>query len=257
MKTIEIISLPQAEHAHCHSHHQIVIALEGLADFEIEGRSGRVTPGQGCILQAMTHHAFAGQNNNQLMLLNIDERSSAIEQELLNRSGWFRVDANLTRLISVASTELQQFPEDGLLEDALFSSMLRSLALRDRQSRLRSEKKVFDLELLQEYIRANLERSLPVSELAAMSCMSASRLHEVFRERIGKTPHQYIIAQRLDQARRLLVETVDPVSEIAHRCGFSSQSALSHAMKKYLGITPLSYRKQNTGAERMYQGAIH
>jgi AraC-like DNA-binding protein len=43
---------------------------------------------------------------------------------------------------------------------------------------------------------------------------------------------------RLDQAVRLLSTTSLSVSEISYRTGFSSQSALTNALRKHKGTTP-------------------
>jgi AraC-like DNA-binding protein len=74
--------------------------------------------------------------------------------------------------------------------------------------------------------------------MAGEACLSVSRFHEVFRELAGITPHQFLLQTRLDQAATLLSKTTLTVSEISYRTGFSSQSALTNALRKYKGTTP-------------------
>ncbi len=78
------------------------------------------------------------------------------------------------------------------------------------------------------------------------SFLSVSRFHEFFRDVAGITPHQFLLFTRLDQAIELLVSTALSVSEISYRTGFSSQSALTNALRKYKGTTPsrLQFREE-------------
>ena len=69
-----------------------------------------------------------------------------------------------------------------------------------------------------------------------------SRFHDLFRQSTGTTPHQFLLQTRLEQASKLLERTSLSVSEISHRTGFSSQSALANALKKYRGTTASALR---------------
>jgi hypothetical protein len=39
--------------------------------------------------------------------------------------------------------------------------------------------------------------------------------------RIGLTPHQFVLARRVEEACRLLAHSAIPIGEVARRCGFS------------------------------------
>ncbi|MNG14362.1 Regulatory protein SoxS [compost metagenome] len=54
----------------------------------------------------------------------------------------------------------------------------------------------------------------------------------------------YIRQRRLLQARRLLAETNLAIGEVAHRVGYSSQSAFCAAMLKTFGRTPRELRRE-------------
>ena len=96
-----------------------------------------------------------------------------------------------------------------------------------------------------EYIVEHLARRISVAELAQVACLSPSHFHAQFKDSVGLTPHQYLLKTRLDRAARLLRESALPLIRIAEECGFSSQSALTTAMRRYLGLTP----KRLRGAE--------
>ena len=92
------------------------------------------------------------------------------------------------------------------------------------------------------YIVEHLARRITVIELAQVACLSPSHFHAQFKDSVGLTPHQYLLKTRLDHAARLLRESPLPLVRIAEECGFSSQSALTTAMRRYLGLTPKRLR---------------
>ena len=83
-----------------------------------------------------------------------------------------------------------------------------------------------------------------VARMAREAGMSVSRLHAVFRERLGATPRAWLGQQRLDRARRWLAASPLSIAEIAHRTGYSDQSALTRAMREAGELSPGAYRRR-------------
>jgi AraC-like DNA-binding protein len=79
-----------------------------------------------------------------------------------------------------------------------------------------------------------------LADLAAEAGLSQYRLIEAFRQRFGTTPHAFQVAQRVNQARRLLEAGV-PAAEAAARAGFYDQSHLHRHFRRRLGLTPAAY----------------
>jgi AraC family transcriptional regulator len=94
-----------------------------------------------------------------------------------------------------------------------------------------------------EYMRANLHQQLRLDELAHISGVSKFHFARCFRACLGVSPHQYLIALRLDAARKLLRDGSLDGAAIAAEVGFSDQSALSIAFRQRLGISPGVYRR--------------
>jgi AraC family transcriptional regulator len=62
---------------------------------------------------------------------------------------------------------------------------------------------------------------------------------------VGQSPHQYVLAPRIERARELLRNTSMPVVDVAMALGFSSQSHLSHWFLPQVGVSPAAYRRQS------------
>ena len=96
-----------------------------------------------------------------------------------------------------------------------------------------------------DYIRQNPQRELTVVELAEVACLSPFHFSRMFKSVTGRTPHAFVSAERLQEARKLLSRTSIPLAEIALSSGFSGQSAFSTAFKRAVGCTPRDYRQRS------------
>ncbi|WOB42438.1 helix-turn-helix transcriptional regulator [Thermoleptolyngbya oregonensis NK1-22] len=89
-----------------------------------------------------------------------------------------------------------------------------------------------------DYIDDHLDQALGLEELAAIAQLSAYHFCRSFKRSTGFTPHQYVIRQRVEQAKRLLQDRKMEISEIAIACGFTHQSHLNRHFKRLTGVTP-------------------
>lgn len=90
----------------------------------------------------------------------------------------------------------------------------------------------------------NLDRQVPVEELAAVAHISESTLHRQFRSRFGTTPAAFARALRLREASRALRDTPERIEQIAFRLGFADASHFSREFRKNIGEAPTEYRKR-------------
>jgi AraC family transcriptional regulator len=96
---------------------------------------------------------------------------------------------------------------------------------------------------LQDHVRAHLAERLLVSDLAAVAGLSPHRLTQAIVAATGQSPHQFVLAQRLQQAQALLRQGGTALADVAAACGFASQQHLTLVMRQRLGTTPARYRR--------------
>jgi AraC family transcriptional regulator len=88
------------------------------------------------------------------------------------------------------------------------------------------------------------EADLNLNTLAAESGSSKRQLLRYFRERTGRSPHQYILDLRIEKARRLMLQQKLNLLDIALECGFSSHAHFTYVFSQRIGIPPGVYRKR-------------
>jgi AraC family transcriptional activator FtrA len=98
------------------------------------------------------------------------------------------------------------------------------------------------LEPLLAWLVTTLDEPHTVETLAARAHMSQRTFARRFRAETGATPHDWLTAQRLLLARRLLEDTELGIETIAGRCGFGNAATLRHHFTRKVGATPQAYR---------------
>lgn len=94
------------------------------------------------------------------------------------------------------------------------------------------------------YMKENLDRNLTVNDICERVNYSRSYIFPEFRAATGKTLKQYYTRLKLDEARRLLRDTVLSASEIASILGYESANAFTKAFARHEGITISEYRRK-------------
>lgn len=103
------------------------------------------------------------------------------------------------------------------------------------------------LQAVLNYVHTNLAGDLSAARLAQRAEVSVAHFARIFRDATGVSPHQYVLAARLDLARKLLTQSSLPIARIAQECGFSSQSHLTAIFRSAHSVTPAQYRAHVRG----------
>ena len=101
------------------------------------------------------------------------------------------------------------------------------------------------LNWISSFMSLHLSEPLSVSDLAARAGLSASRFSQVFRDRFGRPPHQFLLHLRVQRAQDLLHHTGLTMREISAQCGFADVHHFAKTFKRLSGQTPGSYRRTN------------
>jgi transcriptional regulator GlxA family with amidase domain len=93
------------------------------------------------------------------------------------------------------------------------------------------------------WVEENPHDEITLDDMAARCAMSPRTLTRRFRETTGTTPLQWVLALRMDEARRMLETTDLSVDHVAERCGFGTTLNLRTHFRRRLDTTPTAYRR--------------
>ena len=74
--------------------------------------------------------------------------------------------------------------------------------------------------------------------------LSAGHLGRVYSRTAGHTLEEYLIRQKLEMGKRLLLDPRLQVAEVADRCGFCNPAYFASVFKKHMHCTPRAYARQ-------------
>ena len=125
---------------------------------------------------------------------------------------------------------------------ALCSRLLSRVCSFDLESSRRGGIAPHALHRVMEYIDSNFTATLRMEELAEIASLSEYRFAHNFKTATGISPHQYVINQRIERAKRVLRETDLSVIETAYSVGCQSLSRFNSLFRRQIGVTPSAYR---------------
>jgi AraC-like DNA-binding protein len=97
--------------------------------------------------------------------------------------------------------------------------------------------------LVRDHIASHFAERLTLDDLARVAAVSPSHLIRLFKQRMGTTPHDYLMRYRISRAKELLAETTLTSAAIAERVGFRSESNFSYRFTEMVGQGPRAYRQ--------------
>src|ERR1700728_5122018 len=118
--------------------------------------------------------------------------------------------------------------------DQLRQQLVQLFSQRDEKIVIETQRLVRDL---------GPER-VTIQDIARDLKLSAGHLGRVYSRTSGHTLEEYLIRQRLEMARRLLLDPRLHVAEVADRCGFWNPAYFASVFKKYMHCTPRAYASQ-------------
>ena len=83
-----------------------------------------------------------------------------------------------------------------------------------------------------------------IHEIASALKMSAGHLSRLYSRTTGMTLEEYLIRQRVELAKRMLLDPRLNVAEVAERCGFCNSAYFASVFKKYANCTPRGFASQ-------------
>lgn len=101
-----------------------------------------------------------------------------------------------------------------------------------------------------DYITLHYKEPLKIEDLAKWCHISETHFRRIFSSYMNMSPLEYINLVRIQTACEYLKKTDSSVSDIAHKCGFSTMSTFNRNFKQVMGVSPCEWRKRPENYEQ-------
>lgn len=95
------------------------------------------------------------------------------------------------------------------------------------------------------YIKTHISSPLSIAELAGRVGYTEYYFSHKFKAEVGCSINDFILKEKIEQAKLLLSGTTDSIQSISERLSFGNRSYFSTCFQKLTGISPSEYRKEN------------
>ena len=181
-------------------------------------------------------------------LRSIAERSQldALQLELINRFN--TRDRVLESICWTLKQEIEAGQSSGppFLEGMSVALASRLISHHSSLGTARAERQGLSKQQLRrvlEFIEEHLEGDLRLADLSRIAGVSLTQIKTLFRESMGTSVHQHIIARRVERAKNLLSRSDLSMAEIAWTCGFTHQSHMAKHLKRATGMPPRAMKR--------------
>lgn len=231
---------------HSHDHAQLVFGLSGQLDFEVDGHGSQVGQQSFVVVPAGAHHACGSPDGSRCLVLDVPSEHWVLQSLGEHAEASRRLlDTPGRLLLAPAQSQLVDWLAGSPVSDPLIAQQgaVLLLASLNGAAPAQGAGRRLPYAALNAHIDQHAAHPLQVADLARLVGLSSARLHARFAAECGQTPMDYIRSRRLHMAVNLLRDSPLAIGEIAHRVGYSSQSAFAAAILREYGASPGTLRR--------------
>jgi AraC family transcriptional regulator len=244
------------------SHHILTVLLSEIAprqvtQFDEREYDGVQHRGDLWFLPAGLPAFFHWESTDEALIFMLEPnllRNVAIETDCLNPAQVevlpvvYRTDLQLG---AIAHLFLQEITTEGIGSQLYQDSLVNLLALHLLRHYCAFEPKLkanrsglsqTQLKQALEYIQAHLSEEISLSAIATEIGISRYHFSAQFKRSMGIPPYEYVLQQRVNRAKQLLLCSEFSIAEIALEVGFADQTHFTKQFRKATGSTPARFK---------------
>lgn len=237
---------------HVHRSYEILCLLKGQIETEVQGHHFTLNKGDLLFIANGAVHSYASPFESLSLLAAFSPQDAQQFTTILQQSGrqfCYLPAAEINGSLDMAV----QGVADGIRNNANRVSLVAYINLilaqvaagLDKQPVSQSRKNTALDDVLM-YISDMLPNSIAADDVASHTGVSRFQISRLFSQYIGTNLSTYCALMHINAARRMLVQTNLPISEIYQRCGYANSRSFDRDFVRFSGQTPREYRVQET-----------
>ena len=226
-----------------HNHAELIYVIHGSLSVTVEGEAFTLRERQLFVLFSGLAHSYQDAPDTQFLLMLFDPSVTAFTKTLLYQKPVFPVidGVSFAPMLERAITLLHQNRHKTATAylNAILGEFLECVELEP----LPKNNKSMTAKIM-EYCMEHFTETISQKQVADALLISQSSISKLFSGRLHYNFRDYINDLRIEQAKKLLQETDQPVTEVMYACGFTNQSTFNRVFRSACGCSPKEYRQQ-------------
>lgn len=234
---------------------EIELMVEGSGDHLLNGQYYPIKKGWFWISRPQDFHEVNVPKG--VNIISIQIKPAFISKELLSLIIDYQSDicAELSdslfqRILTICETIFEEYERNDLFSFELIERQIEFMLLQVFRflkiapiERKESTNNLY-IEKALLFLRTNFSENPSLDTTASYIHFNADYFATLFKKHVGKTYYRYLTELKLEQAKKLILETDMSLSVICFKCGFGNQSNFLRQFKRSFGCTPTQMRQK-------------
>lgn len=225
---------------HNHNSYEIVYYVRGAGKTTINGYTYKYYAGTFSVTLPNNYHNESHEEYTEVIYINFD--CSNLPFELLN--GVYS-DSPSKVIYNLMKKMKQEMIAKEIYYEYKLELLIQELLLEFNRIIEKKNARTEWLDYVVTFIDENYNNEINMKTLADLSGYSYHRFRHLFKEKIGLSPVGYILKRKIENSKDKLANSNFSITEVASICGFSNSCQFTTLFKKFTGVTPREYRKNN------------
>lgn len=236
---------------HKHSFFETHFLLSGSIEYETSTENKyHILAGNGIMFSPNTSHAISSFTNDMKKIsltFYCEKPHPFFEQLSQKRICTFVIDEKMKKCFETILDEaaLHSVFSSALIKNCIFElicRIMRSANVDEKNEKISEYQPDLRIDAVKQYIKDNSCIFLTCQDVAQYCHYNVKYLNRIFKNKTGMTLLEYIHKTKIKQAEYYLENTTISLKEISTLLGFANEYYFNSFFKRYIGISPSSYR---------------
>ena len=241
---------------HWHPDYEFLLIKEGVLDFDVNGTILHIKPNQGLFVNSERMHFGYSEAKKEVLfdlvivspeMIRNAFNTEAIDQlSRLDNADFILFHSNMliwSLLKRILLVDQKHEPNYQLELQSEICLLVKELLTLCTESGNQDSRELALVKKMIHYIQEHYAEKVTVAAIAASAAVNRNHCFRLFQETMRLSPQQYLEQYRINKSIELM-PMMDNMAEIAHACGFCSQSYYTKIFREYYRLTPLQFKKK-------------